>query len=95
MRLPYGYTEGFFKMIVSQENHRILGAHAVGEQAVELIQIVAASITANMWVEQEFAEMEFSHTHLYSNCRRNGREAVYALGVMPLAPWIGAPWDVP
>jgi pyruvate/2-oxoglutarate dehydrogenase complex dihydrolipoamide dehydrogenase (E3) component len=94
-----GYTEGFFKLIVSQENHRILGAHAVGEQAVELIQIVAASITADMWVEQ-MAEMEFSYPTYTAIAGITARKAVYALGVMPLAPqWrtlgrsVAAEWE--
>ena len=94
-----GFTEGFFKLIVSLENHRILGAHAVGEQAVEIIQIVAASMTADMWVEQ-MAEMEFSYPTYTAIVGVTARKAVYALGVMPLAPqWrtlgrsIAAEWE--
>jgi pyruvate/2-oxoglutarate dehydrogenase complex dihydrolipoamide dehydrogenase (E3) component len=94
-----GYTEGFFKLIVSQENHRILGAHAVGEQAVEIIHVVAASMVADMWVEQ-MAEMEFSYPTYTAIIGITARKAVYALGVMPLAPqWrslgksIAAEWE--
>ncbi len=94
-----GFTEGFFKLIVSQENHRILGAHAVGEQAVEIIHIVAASMTADMWVEQ-MAEMEFSYPTYTAIAGVTARKAVYALGVMPLAPqWrtlgrsVAAEWE--
>lgn len=94
-----GFTEGFFKLIVSQENHRILGAHAVGEQAVEIIHIVAASMTADMWVEQ-MAEMEFSYPTYTAIAGITARKAIYALGVMPLAPqWrtlgrsVAAEWE--
>jgi dihydrolipoamide dehydrogenase len=94
-----GITEGFFKLIVSQENHRILGAHAVGEQAVEIIQIIAASIAADMWVEQ-LAEMEFSYPTYTAIVGVTARKAVYAMGVMPLAPqWrnlgrsVAAEWE--
>ncbi|MFQ5942594.1 MAG: hypothetical protein ACE5JF_03465 [Anaerolineales bacterium] len=45
-------SEGLFMLIVSQANHRILGAHAAGDQALEIVQIVASGMTADMWVEQ-------------------------------------------
>jgi len=47
-----GRTEGFCKLIVSQDTHRVLGAHLVGEQAVEASQMVAAGRAAGLWVEQ-------------------------------------------
>ena len=47
-----GYTEGFCKLIVSTESHLVLGAHVVGEQAVEIIQIVAAGMVGGLHVEQ-------------------------------------------
>ncbi len=34
-----GLREGLCKLIVSRETHRILGAHVVGEQAVEIVSI--------------------------------------------------------
>ena len=94
-----GRTEGFLKLIVSQENHRVVGAHAVGEQAVEIIQILAASMVADMWVEQ-LAEMEFSYPTYTAIVGLAARRIVYDLGVMPLAPqWralgktIAAEWE--
>jgi len=94
-----GLTEGFVKLIVSAENHRVLGAHVVGEQAVEIIQILAAAMTADMWVEQ-LAEMEFSYPTYTSIVGMAARKIVYELGVMPLAPqWrnlgksIAAEWE--
>jgi hypothetical protein len=32
---------GMYKLIVSQQTHRILGAHVVNEQALEVVQIAA------------------------------------------------------
>ena len=78
-------TEGFLKMIVSKESHRVLGAHIVGEQAVEIIQILAVSMVGDMLVEQ-LAEMEFSYPTNTAIVGLAARRAVYELGVMPLAP---------
>ena len=78
-------TEGFFKLIVSKESHRVLGAHIIGEQAVEIIQILAVSMVGDMLVEQ-LAEMEFSYPTYTAIVGLTARRAVYELGVMPLAP---------
>jgi pyruvate/2-oxoglutarate dehydrogenase complex dihydrolipoamide dehydrogenase (E3) component len=32
------HPEGYGKLIVSQESHRILGAHVIGEQVLEIVQ---------------------------------------------------------
>ena len=55
-----GLSEGFCKLIVSKETHRILGAHVVGEQAVEVTQVAAAGMAAGMRVEQ-LAELEIAY----------------------------------
>ncbi len=82
-----GHTEGFCKLIVSQENHRILGAHIVGEQALEAIQLVAAGMAADMWVEQ-LAELELAYPTFTAIVGLAARLAMRDLGVMPLsAQW--------
>jgi pyruvate/2-oxoglutarate dehydrogenase complex dihydrolipoamide dehydrogenase (E3) component len=82
-----GHTEGFCKLIVSQENHRILGAHIVGEQALEAIQLVAAGMAADMWVEQ-LAELELAYPTFTAIVGLAARQAMQDLGVMPLsAQW--------
>lgn len=55
-----GQTAGFCKLIVDRETHLILGAHVVGEQAVEVVQMVAAGMTAGMRVEQ-LAQLEIAY----------------------------------
>jgi pyruvate/2-oxoglutarate dehydrogenase complex dihydrolipoamide dehydrogenase (E3) component len=80
-----GHPEGFFKLIVSQDTHRILGAHAVGEYALEIVQLVAAGMTADMWVEQ-LAEMELAYPTFTAIVGLAARQVVHRLGVVPLAP---------
>jgi dihydrolipoamide dehydrogenase len=79
------HTEGFCKLIVSLENHRILGAHIVGEQALEIVQMVAAGMTTNMWIEQ-FAELELAYPTYTAIVGLAARQLVQQLGVMPLTP---------
>jgi dihydrolipoamide dehydrogenase len=78
-------TEGFCKLIVSQETHRILGAHIVGEQALEAIQLVAAGMASGMWVEQ-LAELELAYPTYTAIVGLAARRLIRDLGVMPLAP---------
>lgn len=80
-----GHTEGFCKLIVSEENHRILGAHIVGEQALESIQLVAAGMAADMWVEQ-LAELEIAYPTYAAAVGLAARQVVHKLGVMPVSP---------
>jgi pyruvate/2-oxoglutarate dehydrogenase complex dihydrolipoamide dehydrogenase (E3) component len=80
-----GRTEGAFKLIVSHDTHRILGAHAVGEQALETVQIAAAGMAADMWVEQ-LSEMELAYPTFTAVIGLAARRIVHRLGVVPLAP---------
>lgn len=77
-------TQGFGKLIVSQETHRILGAHVVGEQALEIVHLVAAAMAADMWVEQ-LAELEIAYPTYTAVVGLAARQIVRDLGVMPLA----------
>lgn len=80
-----GRPQGLFKLIVSQETHRILGAHAVGEQALEVVQIAAAGMAADMWVEQ-MAEIELAYPTFTAIVGLAARQIVRNLGGVPLAP---------
>jgi dihydrolipoamide dehydrogenase len=77
-------TQGFGKLIVSQETHRILGAHVVGEQALEIVHLVAAAMAADMWVEQ-LAELEIAYPTYTAVVGLAARQIVRELGVKPLA----------
>jgi len=84
-----GHTEGFCKLIVSQNTHRLLGAHIVGEQAVEILQLLATGMTADIWVEQ-LAELELAYPTYAAVVGLAARQIVRELGVAPVAPqWRG------
>jgi pyruvate/2-oxoglutarate dehydrogenase complex dihydrolipoamide dehydrogenase (E3) component len=85
---------GYCKMIVSQESHRILGAHVIGEQALEIVQLVGAGMAADMWVEH-LAELELAYPTYTAIIGLVARKIVQQLGVMPLSPqWrsLGKPY---
>lgn len=79
-----GRPEGFAKLIVSRETHRILGAHVVGEQALEVVQIVAAGMAADMAVGQ-LAELEIAYPTFSAVLGLAARRLLRDLGVSPLA----------
>ena len=80
-----GHTVGCCKLIVSQENHRILGAHVVGEQALEVIHLIAAGMAADMWIEQ-LAELEIAYPTYTAIVGLAARQIIRELGVVPIAP---------
>jgi pyruvate/2-oxoglutarate dehydrogenase complex dihydrolipoamide dehydrogenase (E3) component len=47
-----GRETGFCKLVIDRERHVILGCHVVGERAVELVQLAATAMAAQMPVEQ-------------------------------------------
>ncbi|MBA2619309.1 MAG: hypothetical protein H0U91_14250, partial [Rubrobacter sp.] len=55
-----GRPEGSCKLVVSRSSRRVLGAHIVGEQAVEVVQLAAAAMRAGMPVEQ-LADLELAY----------------------------------
>ena len=55
-----GQTRGMCKLVVSVASHQILGAHVVGEQAVEVVQMAAAGMAAAIRMEQ-LAELDLAY----------------------------------
>jgi pyruvate/2-oxoglutarate dehydrogenase complex dihydrolipoamide dehydrogenase (E3) component len=55
-----GHTEGLCKLIVSQKTQQVIGAHVVGEQALEVIQMVAAGMASGITV-QTLANLELAY----------------------------------
>lgn len=94
-----GHTDGFCKLIVQRETRQILGAHVVGEQAVEVVQLVAASMAAGSQIEQ-LAGLELAYPTYTSIVGLAARRIAYELGLVPLSPeWRvlgrpGAEWEV-
>jgi pyruvate/2-oxoglutarate dehydrogenase complex dihydrolipoamide dehydrogenase (E3) component len=75
-----GRTTGFCKLIVERDTHRILGCHVVGERAVELSQVAAVAIAAEMTVEQ-FARIPISFPTYTNVLGRAVLDAARQLGV--------------
>ena len=71
-------TDGFAKLVVDRDTHRVLGAHVIGEQAVEVVQIAATAMAAEMPVEQ-LAEIEFAYPTFTSIIGLAARQVVHAL----------------
>lgn len=71
-------TEGFCKLVVDRGTRQVLGAHAIGEQAVEVIQVATAAMAADMPVER-LAEVEFAYPTFTSIVGLAARQVVHAL----------------
>jgi pyruvate/2-oxoglutarate dehydrogenase complex dihydrolipoamide dehydrogenase (E3) component len=54
-----GRPDGFCKLIADRNQHTILGGHVIGEYSAEIIQVIAACMTAGMSVEQ-IGELPFA-----------------------------------
>jgi len=82
-----GHTEGFCKLIVDAPSRRILGAHVVGEQALEVVQIVAAGMAAGTLVDQ-IADLELAYPTFTAIVGLAARRIVHDLGIaQPRAQW--------
>jgi hypothetical protein len=79
-----GQTDGFCKLIVSRQSRHILGAHAVGEQAVEVVQMVAAGMAAGLHVEQ-LARLELAYPTFTAIVGLAARQLTRELEAMPMA----------
>jgi pyruvate/2-oxoglutarate dehydrogenase complex dihydrolipoamide dehydrogenase (E3) component len=86
-RVPYadldravidGLTDGFCKLVVDREQGTIIGAHVVGEQAVEVVQIAATAMASSMPVAQ-LAAVEFAYPTYTAIVGLAARQAVHAL----------------
>lgn len=76
---------GFCKLIVSRTTRQIVGAHVVGEQAVEVVQLAAAGMAAGMTIEQ-LAELELAYPTFTAIMGLAARQLVRELGLTPLVP---------
>ncbi len=79
-----GHTEGSCKLLVSRSTRRVLGGHIVGEQAVEVVQVVATAMRAGMRVEQ-LADLELAYPTFTAVVGLAARQIVRELGMAPLA----------
>jgi pyruvate/2-oxoglutarate dehydrogenase complex dihydrolipoamide dehydrogenase (E3) component len=101
-----GRTRGSCKLIVSRSSRRILGAHVVGEQALEVVQIVAATMKLGGRVE-DLARLKIAYPTFAAIIGVAARRLARELGVVPvsaywrdlrqshMADWEGAPLCAP
>ncbi|HET9649751.1 MAG TPA: hypothetical protein VFP34_16180 [Microlunatus sp.] len=75
-----GRTTGFCKLIVDRGTHQMISCHVVGERAVELAQVAAVAIAANMTVEQ-FARIPVSFPTYTNVLGRAVLDAARQLGI--------------
>ncbi|HET7269996.1 MAG TPA: NAD(P)/FAD-dependent oxidoreductase [Rubrobacter sp.] len=80
-----GHPDGSCKLIVSRSSRLILGAHIVGEQAVEVIQLVAAAMGAGMRVEH-LADLELAYPTFTAIVGLAARQLARDLDLVPVSP---------
>ena len=80
-----GHPDGLCKLIVSRSSRRVLGAHIVGEQAVEVVQLVATAMGAGMRVEQ-LANLELAYPTFTAIVGLAARQLVRDLDLVPVSP---------
>ncbi len=80
-----GRSDGSCKLVVSRATRRVLGAHIVGEQAVEVVQIAATAIRAGMPVEQ-LADLELAYPTFTAVVGLAARRISRSLGLVAMVP---------
>ncbi|HEX6677303.1 MAG TPA: NAD(P)/FAD-dependent oxidoreductase [Actinomycetes bacterium] len=80
-----GRTEGFCKLIAEHGSHRIVGAHVVGEQAVEVVQVAATAMAAGMRVEH-LAEVDLAYPTFTAVVGLAARRLARELGAVAVSP---------
>jgi dihydrolipoamide dehydrogenase len=79
-----GHTEGFCKLIVDRGTRLVVGAHVVGEQALEVVQMVAAGIAGKLPIEQ-FADLELAYPTFAGIVGLAARQLVRELGMVEIS----------
>jgi pyruvate/2-oxoglutarate dehydrogenase complex dihydrolipoamide dehydrogenase (E3) component len=94
-----GHPVGFCKLIVNRETQTVIGAHVVGEQAVEVVQMVATGMAGGLKIQQ-LADLEFAYPTFAAVVGLAARQLIRELGHVQVAPeWRalkqirGAEWE--
>jgi pyruvate/2-oxoglutarate dehydrogenase complex dihydrolipoamide dehydrogenase (E3) component len=80
-----GRPDGSCKLVVSRSSRHVLGAHIVGEQAVEVVQLAATAMGAGMRVEQ-LANLELAYPTFTAIIGLAARQLVRQLDLIPISP---------
>ena len=70
-----GFTDGFFKITAAVDGGKILGAHAVGHNAAEIVQVVAAAASCGATVDDmaEFIAIHPTYAELVTEALEDWR----------------------
>jgi pyruvate/2-oxoglutarate dehydrogenase complex dihydrolipoamide dehydrogenase (E3) component len=79
-------SEGFCKLIVRRGDHTIVGAHVVGEQALEIVHVAAVGMASGMRVEQ-LARLEIAYPTYTAVLGSAAQQIVRDLGGSSTAQW--------
>lgn len=88
-----GRTVGFCKLLVDRRTREVIGTHVVGEQAVELVSMIATGMTSRLTVE-ELAEIEFAYPTFAAIIGLAARQIVRQLNMVPVSSMWRALADV-
>jgi pyruvate/2-oxoglutarate dehydrogenase complex dihydrolipoamide dehydrogenase (E3) component len=80
-----GRPDDSCKLVVSRSSRRVLGAHIVGEQAVEVVQLAATAMGAGMRVEQ-LANLELAYPTFTAIIGLAARQLVRQLALISVSP---------
>jgi len=90
---------GFCKLIVDRRDGRVLGAHVVGEQAVEIVSTVSAGMAGGLHVQQ-LADLELAYPTFVAVVGLAARQIAREVGAIQVTPeWRelkeirGAEWE--
>jgi pyruvate/2-oxoglutarate dehydrogenase complex dihydrolipoamide dehydrogenase (E3) component len=81
-----GRPDGFCKLIVRREDHTLLAAHVVGEQALEIVHVVAAGMASSMTVDA-LARLEVAYPTYTAVLSAAAQQIMRDLGGESTAQW--------
>lgn len=76
---------GFCKLIVDRRDGRVLGAHVVGEQAVEIVSTVSAGMAGGLHVQQ-LADLELAYPTFVAVVGLAARQIAREIGAIQVRP---------
>ncbi|HUF36965.1 MAG TPA: NAD(P)/FAD-dependent oxidoreductase [Anaerolineales bacterium] len=95
-----GRPEGFCKLVADRRDHTLLGAHVMGEQALEIVHLVASGMAAGITVDR-LADLEIAYPTYTAAVGLAARKLASDLaGAVPVQEWrdldrIGlAEWEI-
>ena len=80
-----GHQEGFCKLIADRHQKTILGAHVLGENSAEIIQVIVACMTAGMTIDQ-VAELPFAFPTFTEGISMAAQKICSKLGIGDFPP---------